>query len=175
LADKIVYEIIDTPVGEMVVGATENGCCLCEFGDRGGLDRIKARLLKRYGVGPTEGQNKHTKQLKTELLEFFEQKRKSFTVTIDQKGSSFQKKVWDQLCKIPYGETRSYGQVAEAIGQPGGSRAVGRANGDNYIAIVVPCHRVIQADGSLRGYGGGLWRKKFLLELEQGVRTKTFV
>lgn len=105
-------------------------------------------------------------QAETELREYFEGKRQRFTIPLWIEGTAFQKEVWERLCRIPFGETRSYGQIAEAIGHAKAVRAVGLANGRNPISIVVPCHRVIGSDGSLTGYGGGIERKRFLLELE---------
>jgi methylated-DNA-[protein]-cysteine S-methyltransferase len=103
-----------------------------------------------------------------QLDAYFGGRLKIFDLPLAAAGTSFQRRVWDALCDIPFGETRSYGQLAKAIGKPSAMRAVGAANGSNPIAIVVPCHRVIGADGSLTGFGGGLERKKFLLSLEQG-------
>jgi AraC family transcriptional regulator of adaptative response/methylated-DNA-[protein]-cysteine methyltransferase len=159
---------MDSPLGKMVGGATSRGCCLLEFKDRGGLDAIKHRLQKRYRLDVIPGTNEFLVQLATELNRYFEGSLKDFTVTLDLKGSSFQMAVWEQLLRIPYGETRTYGEIARLIGNPRAVRAVGQANGENSVAIVVPCHRVIQSDGSLRGYGGGMWRKKRLLALESG-------
>jgi O-6-methylguanine DNA methyltransferase len=105
-------------------------------------------------------------------MDYFNEKLKKFQVRIDVNGTLFEKNVWDQLLHIPYGETRSYGQIAKHLGKPGAQRAVGRANGANYLSIVIPCHRVIEANGNLRGYGGKLWRKKYLLELEAGLKPK---
>jgi methylated-DNA-[protein]-cysteine S-methyltransferase len=102
-----------------------------------------------------------------QLGEYFAGERTAFDLPLHPYGSDFELAVWDQLTRIPYGETRSYGYVAKAVGEPGGAQAVGAANGRNPIAIVVPCHRVIGADGSLIGFGGGLPRKRFLLDLEQ--------
>jgi methylated-DNA-[protein]-cysteine S-methyltransferase len=102
-----------------------------------------------------------------QLDEYFAGERTAFDVPLRPVGSDFELAVWDQLTRIPYGETRSYGHVATAVGQPGGAQAVGAANGRNPLAIVVPCHRVIGADGQLVGFGGGLPRKRFLLDLEQ--------
>ncbi|TFV90067.1 methylated-DNA--[protein]-cysteine S-methyltransferase [Blastococcus sp. CT_GayMR16] len=102
-----------------------------------------------------------------QLGEYFAAERTSFELPLRPAGSDFELAVWDQLTRIPYGETRSYGHVARAVGEPGGAQAVGAANGRNPIAVVVPCHRVIGADGSLVGFGGGLPRKRFLLDLEQ--------
>jgi methylated-DNA-[protein]-cysteine S-methyltransferase len=102
-----------------------------------------------------------------QLGEYFAGERTAFDLPLRPVGSDFELAVWDQLTRIPYGETRSYGSVAAAVGEPGGAQAVGAANGRNPLAIVVPCHRVIGADGSLVGFGGGLARKRFLLDLEQ--------
>jgi methylated-DNA-[protein]-cysteine S-methyltransferase len=102
-----------------------------------------------------------------QLGEYFAGERTAFDLPLRPVGSGFELAVWDQLTRIPYGATRSYGSVAAAVGEPGGGQAVGSANGRNPLAIVVPCHRVIGADGSLVGFGGGLARKRFLLDLEQ--------
>lgn len=101
-----------------------------------------------------------------QLREYFEGKRRDFDLPLVVLGTEFQQKAWRALLEIPYGEVRSYGQQARAMGNAKAVRAVGKANGDNRIAIILPCHRVVAVDGSLTGYGGGLWRKKFLLELE---------
>ncbi|SEB43149.1 methylated-DNA-[protein]-cysteine S-methyltransferase [Paramicrobacterium humi] len=103
-----------------------------------------------------------------QLNEYFAGERTQFDLTLDAQGNDFQKRVWVQLLAIPYGQTRSYGQLAADLGDPNLSRAVGSANGRNPISIIVPCHRVIGADGSLTGYGGGIERKRFLLALERG-------
>ena len=102
-----------------------------------------------------------------QLREYFAGERTTFDLPLRPHGSAFELAVWDQLTRIPYGETRSYGYVAKAVGEPGGAQAVGAANGRNPLAVVVPCHRVIGADGALVGFGGGLPRKRFLLDLEQ--------
>jgi methylated-DNA-[protein]-cysteine S-methyltransferase len=109
----------------------------------------------------------------TQLDEYFTGARTEFDLELDMRGTDFQKKVWEALLTIPYGETRSYGEIARQIGRPDRARAVGAANGQNPIAVIVPCHRVIGADGSLVGYGGGLERKRLLLDLESGVQTLT--
>ena len=103
-----------------------------------------------------------------QLDEYFNGQRKEFFLNLEPAGTEFQKSVWRHLAKIPYGKTATYGEVAEAIGKPGASRAVGSANGKNPIAIIIPCHRVIGSDGSLAGYGGGLWRKRWLIGFERG-------
>ncbi|MEU9391824.1 methylated-DNA--[protein]-cysteine S-methyltransferase [Streptomyces sp. NPDC048324] len=107
-------------------------------------------------------------EAKDQLNAYFSGELKEFTLELQLQGTPFQRTVWDQLRRIPYGETRSYGELAEALGSPGASRAVGLANGRNPIGIIVPCHRVVGADGSLTGYGGGLPRKRRLLDFERG-------
>jgi O-6-methylguanine DNA methyltransferase len=164
----------------MLGGASEGGVCLCEFADRGGEDRIIPRLRKRHGCEVVPSSEWSSKlhgttpqadlldRLESQMAEYFAGTRREFDLDLDLGGTPWQRKVWSRLLEIPYGRTCSYGQLAEELGKPGGSRAVGQANGDNYVAIVVPCHRVIQSDGSLRGYGGGLHRKRWLLDLEAG-------
>ena len=165
--NKIEYLFFDSPMGQMVAGATENGICFLEWEDRGGIERILKRVTKKYRLEEVQvAQNKFITQLQKELKKYFDGSLIEFTVALDIKGTAFEKQVWQQLLTIPSGETRSYGQIASAMDNAKAVRAVGRANGMNYISIVIPCHRVIGADGSLTGYGGKLWRKKKLLELE---------
>lgn len=170
--DSIVYCNFDSPLGEMIAGATERGVCFLEWHDRGGVERIKARVTKRYDRELVEGDNSHLKLLRKELAQYFEGKLTRFTTPIDVDGTPFEMSVWKQLLMIPCGETRSYGQMAKLLGKPGASRAVGRANGANNVSIVIPCHRVIDSNGNLHGYGGGVWRKKWLLELEGSFPTQ---
>ena len=167
MENKIEYMFFESPMGQMVAGATDKGICFCEWEDRGGIERILKRVGKRYRLEEVlVDKNKFISQLQKELEQYFEGKLSIFSVPLDIKGTEFEKQVWQQLIKIPHGETKSYGQIAEMMQNPNAVRAVGRANGMNYISIVIPCHRVIGADGSLTGYGGKLWRKKKLLELE---------
>jgi O-6-methylguanine DNA methyltransferase len=168
--NKIVFRDVSSPLGDMIAGATDEGVCFLEWHDRGGVERIKQRVEKRYKMPLLEGNNKHLDQLQKELVDYFAGKLKKFQVAIDVTGTPFERKTWEQLLLIPYGETRSYTQIADKLGKPGARRAVGRANGANYLSIVIPCHRVIEANGNLRGYGGKLWRKKCLLELEAGLK-----
>jgi O-6-methylguanine DNA methyltransferase len=114
------------------------------------------------------GKHKHLDTLDKQLAEYFARKRRDFTLPLTYPGTDFQRAVWAGLLKIPYGKTWSYEQLAEYVGRPGAQRAVGTANGQNRIAIVIPCHRVINKGGKLGGYGGGLWRKQILLDLERG-------
>ena len=162
---------IPSPLGPMLAAATEDGVCLLEFADRRMLETQIARLRKRLDAEVLPGTSPHLGALETQLTENFDGTRQTFDLPLVLPGTPFQQTVWDALCGIPYGETRSYQDQAKAIGRPSAVRAVARANGDNRIAIIVPCHRVIGADGSLTGYGGGLWRKRYLLDLEGQGRT----
>jgi AraC family transcriptional regulator, regulatory protein of adaptative response / methylated-DNA-[protein]-cysteine methyltransferase len=157
---------IETPIGPMVCGATDRGICLLEYTDRRRLEEQLGRVRKWCGDAAIPGENAHTREMRKQLDAYFAGKLREFTVPLDFAGTPFQEKVWAALRAIPYGETWSYGHLARQLGTPSASRAVARANGDNRIAIVIPCHRVIGGDGELTGYGGGLWRKRALLERE---------
>ncbi|MFO7446647.1 MAG: methylated-DNA--[protein]-cysteine S-methyltransferase [Ignavibacteriaceae bacterium] len=165
---QIVYlNRILTPLGPILAGATNNAVCLLEFTDRKMLETQFKRLVKYMHCTLVPGSNSILDKLTEELSLYFEGKLKNFTVPVTFPGTEFQQKVWDVLRTLPYGETRSYEQQAELIGNPAAVRAVAKANGDNRISIVIPCHRVVGKNGELCGYGGGLWRKKYLLELEK--------
>lgn len=151
----------------MVAGATEEGVCLLEFRDRKILPSEYKDLSRLLGTTFEEGENKHLKSLRKQLKEYFEGKRKEFTVPLIIPGRPFQQSVWKELQNIPFGETRTYLEQSNALNSPDSIRAVASANGMNRIAIVVPCHRVIGSDGHLTGYGGGLARKKWLLDHEK--------
>src|SRR5262249_26303073 len=114
------------------------------------------------------GRNEHIDRLRRELAEYFEGGCTQFSVSLTYPGTPFQRRVWEELLQIPHGETRSYEELARGIGSPEAVRGVGRANGQNRIAILIPCHRVVNKNGQLGGYGGGVWRKRQLLELERG-------
>ena len=157
---------IETPLGPMIAGATDAGVCLLEFTDRRMLEQQLKTLQRRFKAALAPADHPYLAQLKTELDEYFGGTRKEFAVPIDAPGTPFEERVWRELCQIPYGETRSYADIAHAVASPGAVRAVGRANGMNRIAIVVPCHRVVNKSGELGGYGGGLWRKRRLLHIE---------
>lgn len=159
---------VETPLGPMVAAATDQGVCLLEFADRRAFEREMADLRGRLGAGIVPGRNPHLDRLARELEEYFDGTRQAFSVPLLPVGTPFQERVWEELRRIPYGTTLSYAEMARRIGRPGSQRAVGRANGDNRIAILIPCHRVVRGDGTLCGYGGGLWRKQHLLDLEQG-------
>ncbi len=157
---------LDTPLGGMIALADARSLHLVEFIERKALQaelrRMSATAGGRIGLGRTLAMD----QAESELSEYFAGHRSRFTVPVTFHGTPFHREVWTALREIPAGETRSYGQLARDLGRPGSARAVARANGSNQIAIIVPCHRVIGADGSLTGYAGGLWRKQKLIELE---------
>src|SRR5262249_15171142 len=132
------------------------------------LEAQFSTIRKLFAVPIVPGSNRHLEKLQSELERYFEAKLREFSVPLIYPGTSFQRQVWDQLLAIPYGETRSYQDLARAVGDSNAVRAVGRANGLNRICIVIPCHRVINKSGELGGYGGGLRRKQFLLDLERG-------
>jgi AraC family transcriptional regulator, regulatory protein of adaptative response / methylated-DNA-[protein]-cysteine methyltransferase len=157
-----------TPLGPMVAAATSRGVCLLEFTDRRMLEKQLGILGGRLRLAVAPGENDHLRRLRDEMDGYFAGRLRSFGVPLHTTGTPFQERVWRELSLIPYGETRSYADVARAVGSPGAVRAVGQANGMNRIAVVLPCHRVVNASGKLGGYGGGLWRKVRLLALEQG-------
>jgi AraC family transcriptional regulator of adaptative response/methylated-DNA-[protein]-cysteine methyltransferase len=134
------------------------------------LETQFATLRRRFDCAIVPGKHAHLEQLQAELDEYFSGTRTVFEVPLVYPGSPFQRRVWDGLLQIPYGETRSYEALARDIGCAGAQRAVGHANGQNRIGIVIPCHRVVNKDGRLGGYGGGLWRKQFLLDLERRAK-----
>lgn len=161
--------LLPSPLGPLLAAATEQGLCMLEFADRQKLAAQAADLTRWYGQPVIPGAHRVIEQAARELAGYFAGTRTRFEVPLDLKGTEFQLAVWGELRRIPYGETISYQELAARIGRPGAQRAVGLANGRNRIPIVIPCHRVIQKNGQLRGYGGGLWRKQFLLDLERGV------
>jgi len=155
----------DSPLGKYILVGSRRGvvCVKTE-------SRAEARLArwKRDGIRIQEDADYNHKAV-AELNEYFTGNLRQFSVPLDLRGTDFQLRVWKLLQEIPYGETRSYGQIASALGRPAASRAVGRANGANPVAVIVPCHRVIGANGKLVGYGGGLDKKQALLDLEAKV------
>ncbi len=163
----LVYQRFDSPLGPMVAVASEQGLNLLEFGDRRMLESEFTDLQKRLDAVLLPGQNAFTEAAVQQILEYFAGTRKTFTVPLHAPGTEFQQRVWEALRQIPFGEIRSYGEIAQSIGEPKAVRAVGTANGMNRIAILIPCHRVIGANGALTGYGGGLWRKDWLLQHER--------
>lgn len=172
-ATPVTMGEIDRPVGILVVGVTDAGVCLLEFRDRELLETQIERVHGRVGP-PAAGSHPLLAQLRAELSEYFRGTRRDFSVPLLYRGTPFQLKVWNALRAIPYGETISYEELARRVGSPAGQRAVGHANGQNPVAIVIPCHRVVNKNGKHGGYGGGLWRKRFLLGLEHGKQQELF-
>ena len=164
---SILISRFTSPLGPMFVCATDKGVCLLEFTDRRMLETEFEDLQKRLKAQIIAGENQHTKQAKQEIEEYFNGTRHSFDVALHTPGTEFQNGVWQALKDIPYGQTASYQNQAERINSPKSVRAVANANGKNRISIIIPCHRVIGKDGSLTGYGGGLERKRWLLEHER--------
>lgn len=158
----------ESPVGPLIAAATDQAICLLEFSDAATLeDRIEL-LRRRYADSLNAGSNAVLDQLWRQLEQYFSGERREFTLRLAYPGTSFQEQVWSALQEIGYGQTWSYLDLARRIGDAKATRAVGMANGANPIAIVIPCHRVVNANGDLGGYGGGLWRKRILLDLERG-------
>ncbi|MEV7684548.1 methylated-DNA--[protein]-cysteine S-methyltransferase [Streptomyces bungoensis] len=157
------HTVTDSPYGPLTLVADEDGAL-------GGLYMAAQRHRPADETfGPRDDALPVFAEAAEQLSAYFAGESKEFTVRLALRGTPFQRRVWEQLTKIPYGETRTYGRLAEALGSPGASRAVGLANGRNPIGIIVPCHRVIGSDGSLTGYGGGLDRKQRLLDFERGA------
>ncbi len=166
MADCITVTWVESPLGPLIAGATEKKLVLLEYTDRRMLDAQFVTLRRIFKRPIVPGDNAVLGQLRRQLAEYFEGRLKKFTVPLEFPGSEFQRRTWEALLKIPYGRTMSYEELADQIGSPGAQRAVGHANGLNRIGIVIPCHRVVNKNGKLGGYGGGLWRKQALLELE---------
>ena len=155
-----IYTTIDSPIGELLLA-----------GDGHALQRLSMQDAPRpVRIDPAwERRKQPFGDVIAQLREYFDGSRHTFDVPLSLGGNPFERRVWQALCEIPYGETASHGEIAGAVGAPSAARAVGLANGRNPVAVIVPCHRVIGADGSLTGYGGGLERKRYLLDLESGV------
>jgi methylated-DNA-[protein]-cysteine S-methyltransferase len=156
---------MESPCGPLLCVVDEAGSVVrIEFGNGRDSQKITDRM-REQGIEVVEDAGR-TAGLRRQLAEYFAGERREFELQLAPEGTPFERSVWDELRRIPFGETRSYGEIAQAIGRPGAARAVGRANGANPIPIVVPCHRVIGSDGSLTGFGGGLEAKSRLLEIE---------
>ena len=168
----LVASWIDTPLGPMVAVADDNHLRLLEFVDRRGLEKEIERLRKRLKAEVVPGRASPISNVKQELADYFAGVSLHFETPIAPIGSAFQNRVWDELLRIGPGQTRSYSEIASAVGKPTAIRAVAQANGANTLAILVPCHRVLGADGSLTGYGGGIWRKQWLLDHEARFDTR---
>jgi len=158
---------IDTPLGAMLAVADDDGLRLLEFVDRRGLERGIELLRRRTKSVLVPGAHAHLDSIAEELARYFAGALRGFSTPAVLDGSDFQVAVWRQLQMIAYGATTSYADMAKQLGRSGAQRAIGRANGENRLAIIVPCHRVVRSDGTLCGYGGGVWRKRWLLEHER--------
>jgi O-6-methylguanine DNA methyltransferase len=154
----------------MIAMASEQGICILEFLNGRTAPAAARSFATRLGTtvaAVPAGTSAHLRALRDELGSYFSGRLRRFRVPLDLRGTPFQKSVWSRLRRVPYGATRSYASIAAAVGKPAAFRAVGHANGRNPVSIVVPCHRLIGSAGALRGYGGGLWRKERLLDLER--------
>ncbi|MHC4696681.1 MAG: bifunctional transcriptional activator/DNA repair enzyme AdaA [Planctomycetota bacterium] len=167
--DCIVTQALESPIGPLIICATPSAVCFLEFTDRRALETQVETLRRRFDRAIVPGTNEHIEQLRDELGRYFAGELQRFRAAIEYPGTPFQRAVWERLLQIPYGETLSYSRLAQDVGREGAQRAVGHANGQNRLAIVIPCHRVVNKNGRLGGYGGGLWRKQFLLDLERGA------
>ncbi|OGU18165.1 MAG: cysteine methyltransferase [Ignavibacteria bacterium GWB2_35_12] len=169
MQNKIYTHKINTPLGDMIAAATDDGLCLLEFADRHACPKEIDDLKKLLKAEIIEEEHVIIEQTHNQIDEYFQGTRKEFSIKLNTPGTEFQTKVWSVLMEIPYGKTRTYKDQAIILGNSASIRAVGKANGDNRIAIIIPCHRVIGINGDLIGYGGGLWRKHHLLEFEAKI------
>lgn len=164
--NTIVIKRYESPCGVLMLGSLGDRLCLCDWQVEKHRDYVDRRLKRMLNAGFRKGTSVIIEKATRQLDEFFAGKRKVFDVPLLFVGTDFQKTVWNELLKIPFGRTVSYGEMARRIGMPKAVRAVANANGANAISIFAPCHRVIGSDHSLTGYGGGLAAKQWLLELE---------
>jgi AraC family transcriptional regulator of adaptative response/methylated-DNA-[protein]-cysteine methyltransferase len=163
----LLAQRLETPLGQMLALADDAGLRLLEFVDRRGLERELTMLRRRLRCAIVPGTHAVLRATERQLTRYFAGQELTFDLPLAPVGSAFRHRVWEELRRIPPGTTRSYGEMAARLGVPHASRAIGRANGSNMIAIVIPCHRVIRGDGTLCGYAGGLWRKQRLLDHER--------
>ena len=166
MSEIIVTQTIETPIGPLLAAAGPDGVRLLEFNDSPRAQAQLLRVCRRLRADAQPGQSDILGWLAAELGEYFNGQRRVFSVPLAPEGTAFQQRVWQALHTIPYGHTITYAQIAAQIGAPLAPRAVGAANGQNPISILIPCHRLINSAGQLAGYGGGLWRKQYLLDLE---------
>lgn len=166
---RLKADLLDTPLGLMIAVADEKALYLLEFIDRCAVQKEIQKLIQLTGSRIVYGTNGPVQQIRKELEHYFNGTLRSFETPITMLGTPFQQEVWQALLQIPYGQTKSYLQLAQAIQQPRACRAVARANASNQLAIIIPCHRVINTGGALGGYAGGLERKKFLLSIEKSL------
>jgi methylated-DNA-[protein]-cysteine S-methyltransferase len=162
---KVYYASFESPfLGKVFVASTERGVCMVDFltSENAFLKRVKGRF-----PGEVVRNDRKNKEALFQLKKYLEGELRNFDSKLDFQGTPFQKKVWSELTKIPYGQTRSYKEIAQAIGHPKAFRAVGNANGQNSLPLIIPCHRVIESNGGLGGFGHGLKAKRQLLDLEK--------
>lgn len=176
MTSAIVTTEFDSPIGRLLAAATDDGICLLDYADGKLLDGNLQLMRRRFPAVFEPGPHEWLQRLSDELTGYFDGHRTDFTVPVAVCGTPFQERVWQELRRIPFGETISYGELAARIGQPTAVRAVASANGQNRINLLIPCHRVIGKSGELTGYGGGLWRKRLLLDHErEGARVSSDV
>ena len=164
--NDLYANILNTPIGQLLALANQDALCYLFFLDEEFNEELQLKLEKKYNRKFQFKPHPILEKTAFEIAQYFSGELEEFSILCHLTGSSFQKEVWESLCAIPYGITRNYKQQATSIGNPQAIRAMAKANGSNPIAIIVPCHRIIGSDGSLTGYAGGLWRKKYLLDLE---------
>ncbi len=170
-APCIFVQEMESPLGPLTVASLRDGLCHIEFGDLSVTSSGLQAWAKKHMLHKELKENhEYTADAVQQLKEYFAGKRADFDLPVSLKGTPFQVKVWQSLRKIPYGETRSYKEIAQMIGNPKAVRAVGSANNQNPVPIIIPCHRVIGSSGSLVGYGGGLDKKEILLSLEKQMK-----
>jgi len=165
-AECAVAGMIESPIGPILAAATPTAVCHLSFADERDMKALAEDMRRQSCLPVVPGTNEHLDRLRIELAEYFAGRRREFTVPLETHGTDFQMACWQALQRIPYGKTVSYAELAKRVGRPDAQRAVGQANHRNPIGIVIPCHRVVNAGGGLGGYGGGLWRKRWLLDLE---------
>lgn len=165
MSERINYSILETPWCELLLASGSQGLCLVKFGRS--VREAQSFLAHRLGKTEWKESKSANRQAQEQLRQYFAGTRKEFSLALDLRGTPFQLRVWDALRKIPCGRTRTYGQVARAVGSPRAFRAVGASCGSNPIPIIVPCHRVVGSNGSLTGFGGGLSLKEKLLAHER--------
>lgn len=165
--NRILTRKYETPCGTLLLGSFGDSLCLCDWVAESHRDRVDSRLCRILDAVIEEGSSEVTENAARQLDEYFAGERREFDLPLLFVGTDFQKRVWEALLEIPYGETISYGEMARRIGMPTAVRAVANANGANAISIFAPCHRVIGSDRTLTGYGGGLAAKEYLLRLEK--------
>jgi O-6-methylguanine DNA methyltransferase len=173
MAGNVAVIRMDSIVGPLLLGVHGDAMCFLEFLDAERREQQLARLSQTFDADIRPGEHAVLAAARQQMTEYFAGTRRQFELPLRQPGTPFQSRVWQALTEIPYGSTCSYSDIARKIGQPQAMRAVGAANGRNHIPIIVPCHRVVNSDGSLGGFSSGLWRKQKLLELE--ARTSAWI